>query len=86
MNDQTWINCSNPPPCTKLLPTSVIYRIKRNDNRVVSRHESRLFVRGNLQNEFEDYAELYAPLSLTDIVRLMLDLPFRFRTTWIKFM
>lgn len=73
IDNDTWIDdqTSKPPPGTKILPSGVILRVKRDENGDVSRFKARVVVRGNFQNEFDDYAELYAPVACIELVRVI---------------
>ena len=80
IDSKTWTDdekTSPPVHGQRILPTGIILRVKRDEMGNISRFKARLVVRGNFQNEFEDYAELYAPVASIELVRLIITIAIR---------
>ena len=60
------------PPGTRILPSQFVLRIKRNSEGEIERYKARLVVLGNLQRQWQDYADTYAPVVDFTVVRILL--------------
>ena len=60
------------PPGTRILPSQFVLRIKRNSEGEIERYKARLVVLGNLQRQWQDYADTYAPVVEFTVVRILL--------------
>lgn len=67
--NDTWkhTSASDIPSNEIVLPSGKMSRTKLAARRQVSRLKACLLVRGNLQSDFEDYAELYAPIECIEL-------------------
>lgn len=69
LSNGTWKSPSNIPPGTRVLPSGIILRLKRDSAGLPARFKGRVVVRGNLQAESDDYLEHYAPVACIELVR-----------------
>lgn len=56
----------------RALPSGVVLKSKRDSFDRPSRFKARLLARGNLQDDLDDYLELYAPVACIKLVRTII--------------
>lgn len=70
--NKTWDATAVPPPRTKVIPTGIVLKLKRDADGNPSRYKARLVARGNFQEDCFDFGELYAPVACIESVRVIL--------------
>lgn len=61
-----------PPSDTNVLPSGVTLNLKRDSDGHPARFRAHLVVQGNLQDNWFDFGELFAPLACIETVRIIL--------------
>ena len=74
INSDTWEPDKSPPPTTRILPSGVILRLKRDEEGHPKRFKAHLVARGNFQDNSVDYTELYAPVACVETIRFLLSI------------
>ncbi|GAA0153908.1 transmembrane signal receptor [Lithospermum erythrorhizon] len=73
IKNNTWTLTELPQGC-KRIGVKWIFKTKRNENGEITKHKARLVAKGYSQKEGVDYAEVFAPVSSMDTVRLIIGL------------
>lgn len=68
----TWVIVDCVPSVIKIIPSEIIFKLKRDEHGRPKRFNARLVARGNLQTDTFEYGELYDPVSCIETVRILL--------------
>lgn len=68
----TWKFKSLPLLGTRIIPSGIILKLKRDSVGHPALFKARMVARGNLQENYVDYLQLYASVACIELVRLVL--------------
>jgi hypothetical protein len=71
--NQTWPLCDLPQGC-HAIGLKWVFKVKRDEQGAIAKHEARLVVKGYAQRREIEYDEVFAPVARLDTVRLLIAL------------
>jgi hypothetical protein len=71
--NNTW-ELVNLPAGQRPIGLNWVYKLKKNDNGLITKHKARLVTKGYVQKAGIDFVEVYAPVAKLDLVRMLLAL------------
>jgi hypothetical protein len=64
----------DPPPHNRPIGLKWVYKAKKNDMGIITKHKARLVTKGYVQHQGVDFEDVFAPVAQLESVRLLLAL------------